>query len=176
LELFKLFAEPKIYNVISQLREGPLPREKIFSMVSKESADSLLDTLKILEDSDIIQTFTFSGVSLYLLKTDVILTASFPDYLQSLLPRESKEYIAQAYTINPSISDKDTKTTQNTKEEETKTEFKLDREKKLNREFDENSETSIETIRALQQDLLQKLDSEPEPDTNKKRKKKKRNN
>jgi len=176
LELFKLFAEPKIYNVISQLREGPLPREKIFSMVSKESADSLLDTLKILEDSDIIQTFTFSGVSLYLLKTDVILTASFPDYLQSLLPRESKDYIAQAYTINPSISDKDTKTTQDAKEEETKTEFKLDREKKLNREFDENSETSIETIRALQQDLLQKLDSEPEPDTNKKKKKKKRNN
>lgn len=142
-------------------------------MVSKESAEVLLDTLKILEKSDIIQFISFSGVSLYLLKTDVILTASFPDYLQSLLPRESKDYIAQAYShspITPPSNVSDVDLPQRGPIEKVKKEFKLDREKKLNRDFDENSEASIETIKALQQDLLQKLDS---PDPKKKKKKKK---
>ena len=40
-------------------------------------------------------------------------------------------------------------------------EFELNRGGELNRDFDETSEASYETIRALQQDLLQKLDSEP---------------
>ncbi|MCK5344043.1 MAG: hypothetical protein KAR20_11605, partial [Candidatus Heimdallarchaeota archaeon] len=186
LELFKLFAEPKIYNVISQLREGPLPGEKIFSMVSKESAEVLLDTLKLLETNDIIQTFSYSGVPLYLLKTDVILTASFPEYLQTLLPRESKDYVAQAYSHqteiplnNPSVGENlatnDTEAShpsQNTKKK-TKKGSKLIREKRLNRDFEENSETSFETIKALQQDLLLKLDSEPEKDAIPKEKKKK---
>ena len=194
LELFRLFAEPKVYNVISQLREGPLPREKIFSMVSKESAESLLSTLKLLEENDIIQTFSYSGVSLYLLKTDVILTASFPEYLQSLLPRESKDYIAQAYShqttdssihapVHTPITDGDVSRTPaapqplsqdaQKKGNKEKKDFKLIRGKKLNRDFDENSTASFERIRVLQQDLLKKLTLEPTTDVKQEKTKKK---
>lgn len=98
LVLFKLFANPKIYNVISQLREGPLPKEKILSMVSEESMNELMSSLKLLEQYNIIQPFFYGKVYLYLLKTDVVLTANFPEYLKRLLPKKSKDYRAQKYS------------------------------------------------------------------------------
>ena len=101
LELFKLFADPKTYNVISQLREGPLPKEKILSMVSEKTTQNLLKNLNLLVNKSIIQEFSYSGEFLYILKTDVVLTASFPQYLRILLPEEAKGYVAQAYTHTP---------------------------------------------------------------------------
>jgi hypothetical protein len=98
LELFKLFADPKIYNVISQLREGPLPKEKIVSMVSEKTTQDLLKNLEVLKEKNIIQEFSYSGENLFILKSDVVLTASFPEYLRKLLPKESKEYTAQSYS------------------------------------------------------------------------------
>ena len=38
---------------------------------------------------------------MYILKTDVILTASFPEYLVRILPRESKGYVAQSLSTKP---------------------------------------------------------------------------
>ena len=72
LTLFELFADPKVYNVISQLREGPLPKEKILSMVSDASSKALLKSLDLLVNKSIIQEFSYSGVFLYLLRTDVV--------------------------------------------------------------------------------------------------------
>jgi hypothetical protein len=84
--------------VISQLREGPLPKEKIRSMVSEASKQELLKTLEILQEYNIIQSFYYGNVNLYLLKTDVVLTKNFPQYLKSLLPKETKDYRAQPYS------------------------------------------------------------------------------
>lgn len=98
LVLFKLFANPKIYNVISQLREGPLPKEKILSMVSQDSMKDLLNILELLQQYNVIQPFYYGKVFLYLLKTDVVLTANFPEYLKRLLPKKSKDYRAQSYS------------------------------------------------------------------------------
>ncbi len=107
LSLFELFADPKIYNVISQLREGPLPKEKILSMVSDSSLKSLLKSLDLLVNKSIIQEFSYSGEYLYLLKTDVVLTASFPEYLKRLLPRDMKGYIARQYSHKPLVVKED---------------------------------------------------------------------
>ncbi len=98
LNLFKLFANPKIYMVISQLREGPIPKEKIFSTLSDKTTKSLIENLELLKEQKIIQEFNYGGDILYILKTDVVFTASFPEYLKELLPRESKGYIAKAYS------------------------------------------------------------------------------
>jgi hypothetical protein len=96
-ELFKLFAHPKIYSIISQLREGPIPRKKFLSVVSDNTLAILEKNLAQLIEKSIIQEFSYAGETLYLLKTDVVLTASFPEYLKSLLPRQIKGYIAQSY-------------------------------------------------------------------------------
>ncbi len=95
-ELFKLFANPKIYNVISQLRSGPLSRDKVLSMVSEKAKKNLQENLKLLEEKEIIQEFSYSGENLYLLKSDVMLRATFPEYLKKLLPKDSKGYVAKS--------------------------------------------------------------------------------
>lgn len=107
LDLFKMFADPKIYNIISQLREGPLPKDKILSLYSENSSKILITNLDILKNKNIIQDFSYAGEHLFLLKTDVILTASFPEYLKRLLPKESKGYIAQAYSYRRITTEED---------------------------------------------------------------------
>ncbi len=106
LILFSLFANPKIYNVISQLREGPLPKEKILSMVAQESLNDLLKNMELLEQYNIIQNFFYRDVNLYFLKTNVVLTANFPEYLKRLLPKKSKDYRARQ-SISKRINMKD---------------------------------------------------------------------
>jgi hypothetical protein len=93
-DLFKLFADPKIYNVISQLREGPLAKEKIFAMTSEKTTQLMLKNLRLLKEKDIIQEFSYGGENLYILKSDVVLTATFPEYLKKLLP-QTKDYTLQ---------------------------------------------------------------------------------
>ncbi|QEE14950.2 hypothetical protein DSAG12_00773 [Promethearchaeum syntrophicum] len=104
LSLFELFADPKVYNVISQLREGPLPKEKILSMVSDTSSKAYMKSLDLLVNKSIIQEFSYSGEFLYLLRTDVVLTASFPEYLKRLLPRDTKGYIARQRSHKPLVA------------------------------------------------------------------------
>lgn len=107
LELFNIFDDPKKYNIITQLREGPLPKDKILSLYSESSSKILLENLEYLKAKDIIQDFSYAGEHLYLLKTDIILTASFPEYLKRLLPKETKGYIARAYSYRSISSDSD---------------------------------------------------------------------
>jgi hypothetical protein len=165
LELFKLFADPKIYNVISQLREGPLPKEKILSMVSEKTTKSLLKSLELLKDKSIIQEFSYSGQNLSILKSDVVLTASFPEYLKKLLPKESKGYIAQPYSHKPIQSELD-KTPmviieqenpqQNLPNNQIPEELNINSSMLLNQEFaDESDEGSREHMKDLMKSLIE---------------------
>ena len=54
--------------------------------------------MELLGKMNIIQDFSYAGEHLFLLVSDVMLTASFPEYLKRLLPKETKGYIAQAYS------------------------------------------------------------------------------
>ena len=56
----------------------------------------LQENLKLLEEKEIIQEFSYSGENLYLLKSDVMLRATFPEYLKKLLPKDSKGYVAKS--------------------------------------------------------------------------------
>ncbi len=98
LALFKIFDDPKLYNVITKLRDGPLPKDKILALYSENSSKNLLNNLELLGKMNIIQDFSYAGEHLFLLVSDVMLTASFPEYLKRLLPKETKGYIAQAYS------------------------------------------------------------------------------
>ncbi|MHA1776831.1 MAG: hypothetical protein DRO88_06675 [Promethearchaeia archaeon] len=107
LELFTIFADSKKYNIITQLRQGPLAKDKILSLYSEDSSKELLENLEFLKQKNIIQDFSYAGEHLYLLKTDIVLTASFPEYLKGLLPKETKGYIARAYSYRSITSNSD---------------------------------------------------------------------
>ncbi|RLI60899.1 MAG: hypothetical protein DRO88_13710, partial [Promethearchaeia archaeon] len=157
LNLFELFADPKIYNVISQLREGPLPKEKIISMVSDSSSKALIKSLDILVNKSIIQEFSYSGENLYLLKTDVVLTASFPEYLKKLLPHDMKGYIARQYSHKPLVvkDEKDKKAPEKFSEEDLieKSNYnaisKIENEIDIESNFDENRKLISDRFKTL---------------------------
>ncbi|MHA1672802.1 MAG: hypothetical protein ACTSYI_04185 [Promethearchaeota archaeon] len=112
LALFKIFDDPKLYNVITKLRDGPLPKDKILALYSENSSKNLLDSLELLGKMNIIQDFSYAGEHLFLLVSDVMLTASFPEYLKRLLPKETKGYIAQAYSYRRIASEDEDSTSE----------------------------------------------------------------
>ena len=162
LTLFKLFADPKVYNVISQLREGPLPKEKILSMVSDTSSKSLLKSLDLLVSKSIIQEFSYSGEFLYLLRTDVILTASFPEYLKRLIPRDMKGYIARQRSHKPLVVKEDEKNPDKSEEDDLieksnyKIISKIEDEVDIESNLDENRKLISESFKTLINDPEEK--------------------
>jgi hypothetical protein len=63
-------------------------------MISEKTTQTMMKNLGLLKEKDIIQEFSYGGENLYILKSDVVLTASFPEYLKKLLP-QTKDYTLQ---------------------------------------------------------------------------------
>lgn len=97
IKLFSLVADPKKYNVLSQLRTGPIPKDQLPGMFSKTQIDHLFKTLDYLKDLEIIDVFEYKGENLVILITDVRITSGFPKYLSEIIPKETKRQIAKAY-------------------------------------------------------------------------------
>ncbi|MHA1584947.1 MAG: hypothetical protein ACTSWL_06805, partial [Promethearchaeota archaeon] len=138
------------------------------------SSKQLLKNLNLLKEKNIIQTFSYRGVFLYLLKSDVILTARFPEYMRNLIPKEIKGYKAQSYfpgkfekPINPEkIKPKSTlqkeipwNKSNLFKDSIVKEspEINLDDEKHKHKDFGEESKKSKEYIAKMQKELLKKM-------------------
>lgn len=83
-ELVKLVANPEIYNVILQLRTGPVPKDQIMDMIESEPVKNLMEILKVLKDKKIIDEFSYKGESLVLLIDDIQFITTFPAYLSKL--------------------------------------------------------------------------------------------
>ena len=60
LKIMDILANPKIYNVLMQLREGPLQREKLAEVVTDKSMKSLVEILTIMQDARIIEEFQWA--------------------------------------------------------------------------------------------------------------------
>ncbi|MHA1342254.1 MAG: hypothetical protein ACTSRZ_20855 [Promethearchaeota archaeon] len=95
--LIKLVANSKIYNLLCQLREGPLPKNKLIDALGDNQLRNTLDNIKILEEADLIDEFDYKGDRLIILKTDIRFKTEFPHYLRKLIPKETKAKIAQPY-------------------------------------------------------------------------------
>ncbi|MHA1274716.1 MAG: hypothetical protein ACTSVV_11325 [Promethearchaeota archaeon] len=102
--LFKIMSDPKIYNVLSELRNGLIPRDKLPKLVSKKTLDSLDKIIDTLKKHDIIEELIYNNERYIVLKTNLQITTAFPEYLRKLLPRESKPVIATTY--NPKRVDR----------------------------------------------------------------------
>ncbi|MBD3353165.1 MAG: hypothetical protein GF364_16915 [Candidatus Lokiarchaeota archaeon] len=101
--LFDLVADSKLYNLLSQLRVGPIPKEKFTEMIAEELKQEVIDRLDILKKHDIIDEFNYKQEKLLILKTDIRFKTAFPDYLKRIIPKKTQEQIAQKY--QPTRSD-----------------------------------------------------------------------
>lgn len=96
LTLLDLVANPRIYNVLSQLRMGPIQKEKLKDLISEKTLQSLNIVLETLKGEQVIKHFLFQGDQYIVLLTDIQFKTQFPEYLAKLLPKDSKPAIAES--------------------------------------------------------------------------------
>ncbi|MEJ2295405.1 MAG: hypothetical protein P8Y23_11655 [Candidatus Lokiarchaeota archaeon] len=89
--LFQIVSDPKKYNVLSELRNGLISKDNLPKLVSKRTLEYLNSSLKFLKKHDIIEELRFKGKRYVLLKTNIQITTSFPEYLRKLLPKEGEK-------------------------------------------------------------------------------------
>ncbi len=95
--LFQIMADPKKYNVLSELRDRLIPSKKLPELVSKKTLVSLNEILDFLKAKDVIDELQHEGEQYVFLKTNIQISTSFPQYLRKLLPKETKPVIADKY-------------------------------------------------------------------------------
>jgi len=81
-QLFQFIADPKIYNVLSKLRAGPILKNTLPNLISEDAFTSLLEILKILKKHEIIDEFKYKKEIFVVLIADIQITTSFPKYLR----------------------------------------------------------------------------------------------
>lgn len=86
--LFQIVSDPKKYNVLAELRNGLILKDDLPKLISKRTLEYLNSSLKFLKKHDIIEELKFKGKRYVVLKTNVQITTSFPEYLRKLLPKE----------------------------------------------------------------------------------------
>jgi len=87
--LFKIMADPKKYNVLSELRNGLISKDKLPKLVSKKSLDSLMENIEFLKKYDVIEELNYDNETYIVLKTNLQITTTFPEWMRKLLPKES---------------------------------------------------------------------------------------
>ena len=95
--LYQIMADPKKYNVLSELRNGLISKDKLPKLVSKKSLDSLMENIEFLKNFDVIEELNYSGETYIVLKTNLQITTAFPEWMRKLLPKESEPVVANKY-------------------------------------------------------------------------------
>lgn len=97
--LFNIISDPKMYNVLSELRNSLIPRDKLPKLISKRYLTQLSRVLDYLKTHDIIEELKFENERYIVLKTNLQITTAFPEYLRKLLPRETLPVIANPFSL-----------------------------------------------------------------------------
>ncbi|MCK4369838.1 MAG: hypothetical protein KAW03_02110, partial [Candidatus Lokiarchaeota archaeon] len=95
--LYQIMADPKKYNVLSELRNGLISKDKLPKLVSKKSLDSLMENIQFLKNFDVIEELNYNGETYIVLKTNLQITTAFPEWMRKLLPKESEPVVANKY-------------------------------------------------------------------------------
>ena len=104
--IFQVIADPRKYNILSELREGLIPREKLSEILPKRTLDSLNNNFEYLQENNFIEEITFNEEKYIFLKTEFEITTNFPEFLRRVLQgKEAKPVIADKYT--PTIEEID---------------------------------------------------------------------
>jgi len=86
--LFRIMADSKKYNILSELRNGLISRDELPKLVTKKSVDSLIENIEYLKEYDIIEELNYNNERYVVLKTDLRITTDFPEWMRKLLPKE----------------------------------------------------------------------------------------
>jgi len=105
--LFQIMADPKKYNVLSELRNGLISKDKLPKLVSKKSLDSLMENIEFLKKYDVIEELNYNSETYIVLKTNLQITTAFPEWMRKLLPKESEPVVTNKYS--PKLKDADKK-------------------------------------------------------------------
>jgi hypothetical protein len=105
--LFQIMADSKKYNVLSELRNGLISKDKLPKLVSKKSLDSLMENIEFLKKYDVIEELNYNGETYIVLKTNLQISTAFPKWMRKLLPKESKPIDANKFS--PKLKDADKK-------------------------------------------------------------------
>jgi hypothetical protein len=103
--LFKIMADAKKYNVLSELRNGLISKDKLHKLVSKKSLDSLMENIEFLKKYDVIEELDYNNETYIVLKTNLQITTAFPEWMRKLLPKESEPIVADKY--NPKLKEQE---------------------------------------------------------------------
>ncbi|MHA1492044.1 MAG: hypothetical protein ACTSRI_20630 [Promethearchaeota archaeon] len=95
--LFQIMSDPKLYNILSELRNGLIPRDKLSELVSKRTLDSLNKNIDFLKKNDVIEEINYNNENYIVLKTNFQIITAFPKWMRKLLPKESKPVVANKY-------------------------------------------------------------------------------
>ncbi len=95
--LYQIMADPKKYNVLSELRNGLISKDKLPKLVSKKSLDSLMENIEFLKKFDIIEELNYNEETYIVLKTNLQITTGFPEWMRKLLPKEAEPVVANKY-------------------------------------------------------------------------------
>ena len=95
--LFQIVSDPKKYNVLSELRHGLISKDKLPKLLSKRTLDHLNSSLESLKKCEVIEELKYKNERYIVLKTNIQITTSFPEYLRKLLPKESKPVVAKKF-------------------------------------------------------------------------------
>ena len=86
--LIQIVSDAKKYNVLSELRSGPIPKDMMPKMVSRKTLKTLIETIDYLKKVDIIEEVNIAGESYFVLKTNLQITTAFPEYLRKTLSKD----------------------------------------------------------------------------------------
>ncbi|MFW9999932.1 MAG: hypothetical protein ACFE9Q_05510 [Candidatus Hodarchaeota archaeon] len=103
--LFQIMADSKKYNVLSELRNGLISKDKLPKLVSKKSLDSLMENINFLKKYDVIEELNYNGETYIVLKTNLQITTAFPEWMRKLLPKESEPVVANKYSTKVKMSE-----------------------------------------------------------------------
>ena len=98
--LFQIMADPKKYNVLSELRNGLIPKDALPKLLSKKTLDSMVENIEFLKKYDVIEELNYNDETYIVLKTNLQITTAFPEWMRKLLPKESEPVIAKKAEIS----------------------------------------------------------------------------
>ena len=80
--LFQILSDSKKYNVLSELRNGLILKDKLPKLVSKRTLEYLTAALDFLKKHDVIDEIRYKNERYTALKTNIQITTAFPEYLR----------------------------------------------------------------------------------------------
>ena len=113
--LYQIMADPKKYNILSELRNGLISKDKLPKKISKKSLDSLMENIDFLKSFDVIEELNYNSETYIVLKTNLQITTAFPEWMRKLLPKESEPVIADKKKVNESEESAKNKKSRNSK-------------------------------------------------------------